>query len=312
MAFLDVLERLGRGVWSLRQSRTGYVILWILVVVFLSKAALDSYADYESLQVGVEWSMLTLSFLVLMVRSLLTPVKWDYMLRLDGPSLGYLEISRIFYISQLSSYIPGGLWQYLDFFYRASESGKAIETVTDSIIYIHGTNIAAGLTYAVLAFGLYSQAYLIPAVLFASVMLAGTLYSPAVIRVLKNPLKSLGLSVGGRTPRKRELSVLFALAFGIWIIKGVVLYTLVLALYPAGGLFLPISAAMAVAWAAGFLVLFMPGGLGVREGVMVFLLSSVVPLPIAIAASVISRVFSLLAEVVMASLFAGIAYIRGG
>ncbi|MDY6766354.1 MAG: hypothetical protein SVW77_03220 [Candidatus Nanohaloarchaea archaeon] len=54
---------------------------------------------------------------------------------------------------------------------------------------------------------------------------------------------------------------------------------------------------------ACFLVLVVPGGLGVREGAMVFLLAKLVPFPVAAAAAVIARVFYLLAEVAMAALF---------
>jgi hypothetical protein len=47
----------------------------------------------------------------------------------------------------------------------------------------------------------------------------------------------------------------------------------------------------------GFLAIFTPGGIGVREGVLVFLLSSIFPLPVSTLISLLSRLWMTLGEV---------------
>jgi uncharacterized membrane protein YbhN (UPF0104 family) len=49
----------------------------------------------------------------------------------------------------------------------------------------------------------------------------------------------------------------------------------------------------------GFVVIFAPGGLGVREGMMTLLLSSIIPTPLAIAISFVARVWMTLFEIVV-------------
>jgi glycosyltransferase 2 family protein len=58
--------------------------------------------------------------------------------------------------------------------------------------------------------------------------------------------------------------------------------------------------AWALAWAAGFLSLLTPSGLGVREAVLTALLAQIVPLPAAVAASLLHRLALTLGEALAA------------
>jgi hypothetical protein len=49
----------------------------------------------------------------------------------------------------------------------------------------------------------------------------------------------------------------------------------------------------------GFIVIFAPGGLGIREGMMTLLLSPLVPTPLAIAISFMQRVWMTIFEVII-------------
>jgi hypothetical protein len=60
----------------------------------------------------------------------------------------------------------------------------------------------------------------------------------------------------------------------------------------------------------GFVVIFAPGGLGVREGMMTLLLRSFIPTPLAIAISFIARVWMTLFEIVV--FFIGLIVRRTG
>jgi uncharacterized membrane protein YbhN (UPF0104 family) len=62
----------------------------------------------------------------------------------------------------------------------------------------------------------------------------------------------------------------------------------------------------AIAWIVGFLSLPVPGGLGVREGVLVTLLQVFVPLPVSIIAALLARVWAILGMVVFFGVFVGV------
>ena len=57
--------------------------------------------------------------------------------------------------------------------------------------------------------------------------------------------------------------------------------------------------AYTLAWITGSVAIFAPGGLGVREGVMTLLLSPILPVPLAIALSFITRVWITVFEAVV-------------
>ena len=59
------------------------------------------------------------------------------------------------------------------------------------------------------------------------------------------------------------------------------------------------AAALCAGWAAGYLVLFIPSGLGVREAVLLAALPNLAAAPL-LAASVAHRLLGLLAEAVLA------------
>lgn len=59
------------------------------------------------------------------------------------------------------------------------------------------------------------------------------------------------------------------------------------------------AGAFSGAMVLGFLAVIVPGGLGVREGVLVFLLSSSMPLPVTTLVALLYRLWFTLVEVVL-------------
>jgi uncharacterized membrane protein YbhN (UPF0104 family) len=61
--------------------------------------------------------------------------------------------------------------------------------------------------------------------------------------------------------------------------------------------YLSLTAAFAFSYTLGFLAIFVPGGLGVREGILILLLSHYFPLPVATLISLFSRLWMTAVEV---------------
>lgn len=301
------LRDLASTIWKFRDSRTGFILLWVLIVVFLGKAALDAYAEY-ALPARFYPAAFAVSVAALLAKSLLMPVKWHYLLNAEGRPLGFVKTGKIFYLSQISSYIPGGVWQYLEMGYRAARDGKDLEEVAHSIAFLHGVTVTSALFYALVAAGIAFPAYRAATFIGAAGLFVITLLSPEVVEAVKDRLGD-AVSLSPYQPSRTVLAKLFALSLFIWLINGAFFYFLTASFVsiPAG-LFLPVSAIFAVSWAAGFLVLVVPGGLGVREGSIVYLLSNLVPMPAVLAATAAARVLMLAAEVAMAAFFAALTW----
>jgi hypothetical protein len=85
------------------------------------------------------------------------------------------------------------------------------------------------------------------------------------------------------------------------LIQGAAFFLLVRAIYPISLKFLPGAIGLYNgAWAVGFLSLITPGGLGIREGAMAFLLKYYLPVPLAVIISILARLWITVFEVTVA------------
>ena len=82
-----------------------------------------------------------------------------------------------------------------------------------------------------------------------------------------------------------------------WIIFGLMFYAILASLYPSlSPVYIPlVSGIFTAAWVGGYLAIFVPQGLGVRELIIVTLLAVIgVPAPVATAAALLARLWSIL------------------
>jgi glycosyltransferase 2 family protein len=82
-----------------------------------------------------------------------------------------------------------------------------------------------------------------------------------------------------------------------WLIFGAMFYAIILSIYPdLSPVYLPvITGVFTAAWVGGYLAVFVPQGLGVRELIIVTLLAVLgVPAAVATAAALIARLWSML------------------
>lgn len=106
-----------------------------------------------------------------------------------------------------------------------------------------------------------------------------------------------------RRPAKPHLwGLLFLVYLMVWLLFGAALMALIEALGGGGLSIGEASAVFAVSWLLGFVVIVVPGGLGVREGAMVFLLTPWISSELAATLAVVSRLLWLLATGVVFAL----------
>jgi uncharacterized membrane protein YbhN (UPF0104 family) len=80
-------------------------------------------------------------------------------------------------------------------------------------------------------------------------------------------------------------------------VGGVSFYLFVDSVFPVSLQYiLFLTGALAFSSTLGLIALFAPSGLGVREGALVYLLSSIIPIPIAIIISILTRLWMTLIE----------------
>jgi hypothetical protein len=224
---------------------------------------------------------------------------WREVLAELGGRLHLAAGARVFFLGQLGKYLPGSLWPVMaqmelgrDYQVPERVSGAAVGVF---LLVLVGTGlVVAGAAAPLLgpdAVGAYWWLLaVLPLVLLAA--------APPVL----NRLLGLGLRLLRRPPLPRPLSGVAVLraagwALASWLAYGVQVWVLAGQL-GAGGPF-PLAratGAFAAAWCAGFLLVVVPAGAGVREAALVLLLGGVLPRPEATVVAVVSRLLFVLGD----------------
>ncbi|MBU2637878.1 MAG: hypothetical protein KJ955_02805 [Nanoarchaeota archaeon] len=117
------------------------------------------------------------------------------------------------------------------------------------------------------------------------------------MRILKKPAVAINITYFDL------LTINLVYAF-YWLFSGTSLFMLIRAVYPLSWAYLPyLILAFAVAWAIGFLSIIFPAGLGIREGILLYMLSAYIPVLFAAMVAIAFRGVILLSQGIFASIF---------
>jgi uncharacterized membrane protein YbhN (UPF0104 family) len=277
---------------TLRNILVAGVIAIIFVFLLRNLVMNWSKIPFENLQVNVP--LLVLSFCALILHFISYGKSWQDIMHALGAPITFAQSIWMIATTQVGKYLPGKVWYMVGRVYvgkKASIEGKSLalsmvlETcllhASGGIIFLITTLIAGNYNITWLAISIA----LITATI---VVLHPKILGPVVnffLRILKKPQIKSTLAYH----QIIQVSVYF---FGLWIGQIVGFYLLVVAIYPIPFFrILNLASAYTLAWITGSLAIFTPGGLGVREGVMTLMLSSILPVPLAIAISFITRVW---------------------
>jgi uncharacterized membrane protein YbhN (UPF0104 family) len=177
-----------------------------------------------------------------------------------------------FFAGQLGKYVPGSAWQYVGRAGLATRLGVPVRCAAVSLGLEAFCSCAAAALVApfVLADSpgrAAAIALAVAAVGATAVLLARSSWGSRMVR------RALQWVAGRTTVSLRALEAATPRYFAVWFVFGAAFWLTARGLFdvPASD-FLVYTGAFAAAWAVGFLVVVAPGGLGVREAVLVALL----------------------------------------
>lgn len=280
------------GGWALRLGATAAVTWAILDQVGLT---LDRLAALPEGWLQPDVTAATASVLLLLAGFLLAVHFWARIVRhLGGRRLGFLEQNQIFFTANLGRYVPGKVWQIAGLAYLSRRKGVDPVTATAAAVLGQGFQVAAALLVGAFALGAAPDAalpageWILPAVAVGTVVL---LSPPVLPRLTRGAFRLAGRARGavpelGRTFGFRWVG-LYAV---VWSLYGIAFWLLAAA-FGVNGSPLGLGSAFAGAYAAGYLALFAPAGIGVREGVLTALLAPWAGPSAAFALSVVARVW---------------------
>jgi glycosyltransferase 2 family protein len=292
------------GVRSKRALRIGGQILLLVVIgwyVYQSLARGFEQSNFAVLR--FDWRWLAVSWVLLAGYYATYTLGLDLIMRTLGSPSTYLKAFKLNFASNLGKYVPGGFWPALGRVALAPAMSLSRAHAAVSLVLEAGLSTAGGLIVFALSLA------------FGGMLPAGTqpwqwVVLAAVLVVCLHPVifrRALALVFRlarfGQSPPSLSYGATLGLVglYSVsWVIAGLAFAAFARALVSdAGGGFMQYAGAYAAASIAGLVVLFAPGGIGVREGVLAVLITPLVGAGNAVIVSFAARVWSTLLELVL-------------
>jgi len=239
---------------------------------------------------------------LLAVPYLFAPFMWWWIMRRLGANFSLKEGYRIWALSNIAKYLPGKVWHILGRMVLYP-GGKLV--VMESIVLEMGAVMIAG--FWVMLFTLFVTPLQIP-VSRIVILILGALTLPFILKplllqkVIRYPLEKIKKEPFPSSPlpfSTLSFLTIFLISIFFWISYGIGYFLILKSIGLYSSPFL-LSGVYAASWTLGYISLITPGGLGVREGVFVFLLKGFLPLGIPALLAILGRMVILLTESSMA------------
>lgn len=297
------------GCWNwLRQRwRPKLILSWAVGVGFLFAGVyLVAHARAASQEFRrVDWRLLVLSFIMLLAAFGWQAWVWQLILKRLGYPVAYGRVYRIVYLSGLGAYVPGRVWQALGVLALGKQEAVPARISGVALLLANGLNLAAGSLFALLCY-LLTWDSLVSANVKWLLLIMGVgliLTHPRIIESAANWV----LGRMKRGPIRLTLgwgdTFVFASLYGIgWMLYSGAFALLVLAVIRGPIFLVHVMGANTVAYIAGFVAVFAPGGIGVREVTLSGLLAQVMSLELAAAVAVVARFWFVAGQLISALL----------
>lgn len=298
--------------WGNRMSRhraldTARIVLLAAVLAAVGIAVWRNWSQVQAELGTLSWPALVGALLLVLASPLVTMLGWRELLADLGSRLHLAPAAGVFFVGQLGKYVPGSVWSVVAQAEMAGRLGIGRSRVAvTSLLFLGMATIAGGVLGLPALPVLLSrqQGEISPGWLLAAVALGVLLLAPPVL----NRGVDVGLRLLRRPPLEHRLtgvtvslaSVLFALG---WACTGLATAVLTRDLAPEvswSQLLVVAVCGFSLAGVIGMVSFLVPAGVGVRDGVMLLLLGTVLSIPAATAVVVVVRFLTVVGDVVVA------------
>ena len=279
-----------------------------VIFFFMGRVLYQNWKVIPFYEIRFNYALLILSFLLLFLGFFGGCFIWKLTLRYLGESISYRNSLEVIAGSILGKYVPGKLWFTLGRVYLGRKIGLSEKKVVVSIVVEMILMFLSCLLISLISLGFsmkfYSETQIYIAI-FAAIIgivvihpnILGRMINFVLLRFKKRPIKF--------ELRYIETLGLLGLWCLVWSLMGTGFYFLILSFYPIDLSSFPgMIGTYTIAWIIGFLSIITPAGLGVREGVLSYLLNFYLPVSIGIIVSLLARVWVTIAELIFFAIFA--------
>lgn len=293
-----------RSIWKLLQS-----LVVLVILAFWARFLLSNWEQLASYPWRFSGLSVLLALAVLMVQIVLLGTIWWRALALVGTRFTWRNGVAIWLQAQLARYVPGGVWEYAGRYALSAPAGAGKRTMAASLGLEMALQVLSASVFLTVALLLRQDDLPVGYLAAAGLIILGcalVLSPPVFGRLVNGGLRLLRRPALTLTIAYRDIVLLFLVALLAHALSGLGFVLFVNGLtsvdWSTAGL---LASAFVGAWLIGYLAVFVPTGIGVREGALALLLGGVLPVTVAAAAALGYRVLIALRD--LAAALAGAA-----
>lgn len=299
---------MGRMRGLMNKGPMGRVVRVVFVLAAVGGGGYALASQWSQVRSGLAdlgWAAVAGALVAVLLAALTSMQSWRVLLGAFGSRPPLRGAAQVFFVGQLGKYLPGSVWSVvaqmdLGRAYRIPPRRSASAAALTMLV-----SLVSGLLCTVCALpflqggsiGGYGWAFLAVPVILA--VLHPRLLNPLLERLLRLARRpALEHRVSGRAI---GLSLAWSLLY--WALVGLQIWILAVAMgAPALKALAPSVGGFAFAWSVGFLIVIDPAGAGVREVILVAMLSPIMDTGLATAVALVSRVLTIVADLLTAAL----------
>jgi hypothetical protein len=294
----NMIQRYKRGIVLLIKA-----IISIVIIFFIVRYIITNAKGFNNFEIRFNYFYLPISFIILLIYILNQSFLWHYITIQNNCNIDLRTsiISRIY--SEFGKYLPGKVFGYAMLFYAYSKANQSKTLVAFCMFFeLLASVLAASMIFL---FSLFFteiqdfQKYHIIALFLLLVFFI--LIHPRIL----NYFIATFLKIAKREPVKLNMTYyqllkIISLYVANFMVFGIGLVLFINSIYPVSfSNYLFITGTMAGAGLIGLFAIFVPAGLGVREGILTIALKEIMPLTFAGVVSLASRVWLVLGEIIL-------------
>jgi len=303
--------------WSGRPAVVAQWLVAAAVIAFAGRELARQWRELGPALAGLDpsWPLVLGSGAIVLVAYLILIEAWRATLRVWSEPLPFAVAARIWFVSNLGKYVPGKVWQIAAMGAMAQRAGVSATTAVASSLLVNVVNVVAGFAViAVTAAGQIAAAVgttaeghgaRVAEMAVVAIAVAGgaaLLLAPiAIPRLATLAGRVSGRSVAFPNVPYRAVWTVAAATTAAWLLYGASFAAFAHAITPrATGTAVSYMAVYTGSYLAGYLALFAPGGVGVREAVLVLAMPrfGLMSAPDAAIVAIASRLWLTVLEIV--------------
>ena len=297
-----------------RALQTLGIVVALLGGGFVLRALIRDWPQVSALvaDASLGWLLAALGLGIFAITAI--ALVWSHELRRRMASVALTDGVTWFFLGELAKYVPGGVWSVIGRGELAVRGGVGRVDAYAATFLSLGATFGAALLVALVSLPVHDGVVLFEhgrpgqAAIASAILLVGVVGFLLASRLRSNP-QALSNSLPERdrpftfgAAQLRSVPLLLVLSIPVWLVLGGSTWMIAAAF----GIRIPLSEAVfatSLAWFIGFIIVPVPSGIGVREAVLVWALSSVSP-GTAAAIAAVARAISMASDVLGAGLSA--------